>query len=223
MLNNRALAEAPSARTLVIWLAHPQKNQMTSSVSIQLGVAKNHIDGATELYCQALQEKITPFLGPPERAAPFLASGLVADRAFVALAAGEVVGIAGFKLAGRDLFRPSLGSFFREYGLSAPLRLGALALLERKEEPDCLLMDGLAVAKSARGQGIGTRLLASIEAHAISLGKRSIRLDVIDTNPAARRLYERLGFVAEKTEDVGPLRVVLPFRQVTEMRKYLGP
>ena len=221
MLNTWVAAKIPSRRPLVIRPVRPQKILMTDAISIRLGVAENHIGAATELYCRALEEKITPFLGPPERAAAFLASGMVANRAFVALAGGEVVGIAGFKLAGRDLFRPSLGDFFREYGLTAPFRLAGLALLERKEEPGCLLMDGLGVAESARGQGIGTRLLAQIETHAVSLGKRSIRLDVIDTNPAARRLYERLGFVAVKTEDVGPLRALLPFRQVTEMRKNL--
>ena len=44
-----------------------------------------------------------------------------------------------------------------------------------------------------------------------------IRLDVIDTNPDARRLYERLGFVAERTNNFEGLRPVLGFGASTTM------
>ena len=98
-----------------------------------------------------------------------------------------------------------------------------MALLERKEDPSGLLMDGIAVSAQARGQGVGTRLLAAIEDHARVLGKTSIRLDVIDTNPDARRLYERVGYRAVRTTGVGPFRPLFQFRSTTEMKKTLAP
>ena len=66
--------------------------RMKDEVRIQLGVPRPRYAQATALYCQAFREKLCPFLGPIERASRFLAAGLVADRAFVALHDDEVVG-----------------------------------------------------------------------------------------------------------------------------------
>ncbi len=192
---------------------------MTEDITIQLGVPHAQIDEATTLYCDAFHEKLTPFLGAKDRAARFLAGGLEPNRAFVAMQAGAVVGIAGFKVDGKGLFEPGLGRFVKEYGWTAPARVLGLLLLERPEGPDHLLMDGIAVSQAVRGKGIGTKLLQAIEAHARKLKKLAIRLDVIDTNPGARRLYERFGFEAIKTTGIGPLKHLFSFQTSTEMHK----
>ena len=195
---------------------------MTGNISVQLGCPKNLHHSATELFVTALNEKLSPFLGEPERAAAFLTASVNGKRMFVALCDGKVVGVAGFKRDGKGLFEPGFASFYQEYGLSAPLRMAGLMLLERPEEGDCLLMDGIAVADGMRGKGIGTRLLEAIENHARNLDCKSIRLDVIDTNPNARRLYERFGFVAGKTRGTGFLAPLFSFRSSTEMYKNLS-
>lgn len=61
-------------------------------------------------------------------------------------------------------------------------------------------MDGITVEKTARGLGIGSRMIKTLFSYATATGFKSIRLDVIDTNTNARRLYEKLGFKAIKTE-----------------------
>ena len=192
---------------------------MTDAVSIRRGVPEVLRAHATALYCEALKAKLTPFLGPKERAARFLAPALRADRAFVATDDAGIFGIAGFHQDGFGLFDVALARFWREYGLSGPVRALGLVALERRVASDTLLMDGIAVDAAARGQGIGTRLLDAICDHARDLGKTSVRLDVIDTNPRARALYERRGFVAVKTEGIGPLRAIFSFRAVTTMRR----
>ncbi len=194
---------------------------MSQEIEIRLGLSDGQQAAATALYCSAFEVKLTPFLGPPERAARFLLTGLVDDRMFTALRAGQVVGLAGFKQGGRGAFEPGFRRFFQEYGITAPLRLAGLLLLERAERPGELLLDGIAVDPEARGQGIGTRLLQAIEEHARALGETSIRLDVIDTNPGARRLYERMGFKAVKTSSTGLLAPFFPFKSSTLMRKAL--
>lgn len=192
---------------------------MASEILIKHGVPPSLVQEASALYCQAFIDKLAPFLGAHDRAARFLAASLVPERAIVALRDGALLGVAGFKLDGTGLFAPTLGQFRKEYGFSGLFRLVGLALVERSEEPGVLLMDGIAVAEHARGNGVGTRLLQGIEAHARKMGKHKVRLDVIDTNAGARRLYERFGFQAGETSGIGVFRLVFPFRSSTTMTK----
>lgn len=52
----------------------------------------------------------------------------------------------------------------------------------------------LAVAPAWRGHGIGQALIGHLLAQARELGRQQIVLDVAASNPAAERLYARLGF-----------------------------
>ena len=78
-------------------------------------------------------------------------------------------------------------------------------------------MDGIFVAAAARGQGVGSALLAEIKNHAVTQGYQNVRLDVIDTNPQARALYGRNGFVAQSETDIDPFRHLFGFRKATTM------
>ena len=92
-----------------------------------------------------------------------------------------------------------------------------LSALDRPVEPGSLLMDGIFVSESARGQGIGTLLLDAIKRKARALGSSNVRLDVIDSNTRARALYMRQGFVAVETSETGLFRHVFGFRSSTRM------
>jgi GNAT superfamily N-acetyltransferase len=64
----------------------------------------------------------------------------------------------------------------------------------------------LAVQKAARGQGIGTALVASVIARFAAPGTISLATfgaDVVEGRPA-RRLYERMGFAADAMLPRGP-------------------
>ena len=84
-------------------------------------------------------------------------------------------------------------------------------------------MDGIAVRADQRGQGIGTRLLCGIFDFASTQHFQSIRLDVVDTNPRARQLYERVGFVPTQTHAYPFLHRIVGFSRVTTMVKMLSP
>jgi L-amino acid N-acyltransferase YncA len=73
-------------------------------------------------------------------------------------------------------------------------------LADHAPEADEIYVDGIAVAGRARGLGIGTQLLDEIRSLARAHGKQFVRLDVIDTNPRAQALYERLGYRVTKVE-----------------------
>jgi RimJ/RimL family protein N-acetyltransferase len=56
---------------------------------------------------------------------------------------------------------------------------------------------GMSVLSPHRGRGIGSRLLDTAIAWAECRSIRRLELEVLSNNPAARRLYERKGFVVE--------------------------
>ncbi len=76
--------------------------------------------------------------------------------------------------------------------------------------PDHLIVD-ISLFPDQRGQGAGAALIGHSQAEAAALG-RGMRLHVHDGNPGARRLYERLGFVAGDTAENGyrPMRWAAP-------------
>ena len=78
------------------------------------------------------------------------------------------------------------------------------------------------VHPAMRGKGIGTRLLEAVFDFARAKGFGSVRLQVVDTNPDARRLYERMGFVATATHRHPYLRRMMGFSAVTTMVKELS-
>ena len=57
----------------------------------------------------------------------------------------------------------------------------------------------LEIDDANRGRGIGTRVIALVEAEVSRLGGTAVGLSVFDHNPAARRLYDRLGYRAVST------------------------
>ena len=57
-----------------------------------------------------------------------------------------------------------------------------------------LRIDSLAVAPNERGSGVGRLLLHEVFALARERGFTSVILEVVDSNPRARNLYELLGF-----------------------------
>ncbi|GAA0222464.1 GNAT family N-acetyltransferase [Cryptosporangium japonicum] len=172
------------------------------------------------LYWEAFGRKLGPALDPPEAGRAFLATHLNHDRAVVAIAGGRVVGVAGYQLRGRALTGGGARDVLSAYGAVRGLRrLAILALFERTPAPGELVMDGIAVDARHRGHGIGSSLLSEIVTIAAENACRRIRLDVIDTNPRARALYERHGFVARRTEQTPYLRRLLGFGAVTTMHR----
>ncbi len=188
-------------------------------VTISAGFAEHHRSEATRLFWQAFKAKLNPVMGPEAKAQRFLARVADPSHAISATALdGALLGIAGYKTAQGAFIGGDWADLTAVYGtLGALWRAPLLSILERNLADDVLLMDGIFVTEAARGQGVGTRLLNAIKAEAASRGLSQTRLDVIDTNPRARALYEREGFVAGERHDLGPLRLLFGFRHATTM------
>ncbi|ASJ73179.1 GNAT family N-acetyltransferase [Granulosicoccus antarcticus] len=174
---------------------------------------------AAQLYDVAFGSKLALAVPDEKQRIDMLAKGFVLEHSIAAITNGELVGLAGFPTPDGSLtsgigYRSLLSDFGFLGGNRAAL---VFSVYDRESRKGELLMDGIVVDASCRGQGIGTQLFSSLIKLAIERGYSTIRLDVIDTNPAARRLYERLGFVATKTERFEFLRWLLGFGASTTM------
>jgi ribosomal protein S18 acetylase RimI-like enzyme len=174
---------------------------------------------AASLYDAAFGAKLGIAIPDSTARLALLQQALDPAHSFAAIKGDEMVGIAGFKTSTGALtsgitpkrLMAQLGVF------GAARAILVLSLFERSLAPGQLLMDGIAVSPAARGGGIGTRLLERLKEHTAEVGLKTIRLDVIDTNPDARRLYERVGFTATNTERFEYLRWLLKFSSATTL------
>ena len=187
--------------------------------SIAIGIAGGDRLRAAEIYEQAFGAKLGIAINSREHRINLLRDGLNLSHAIAALHGEYLVGIVGFT-TGPIAFTSGITyrKILREIGFfkgqKAALILG---LFERKARDKELLMDGIAVCEDHRGEGHGTKLFDALKTYAGEKGFETIRLDVIDTNPDARRLYEQLGFVAERTNTFEGLRPLLGFGASTTM------
>lgn len=85
--------------------------------------------------------------------------------------------------------------------------LGSIALLPAGYTPEHVIPEDRAhivslwVRPQARGRGVSGRLLDALARIALERGRGDLRLDVDESNTAARHLYERLGFTATGARD----------------------
>lgn len=177
------------------------------------------------LYWEAFAQKLHHVLGPQDKALKFIAEHLDPDFALIARGPGnDILGVAGFKTRQGALIGGTLADIAKTYGwFTACWRGPLLAMLERDLVEDVLLMDGICVSSQARGLGLGTALLAAVKQEAAAQGLAGVRLDVINTNPRARALYQREGFTEIGQENLGPLKHLFGFESSTKMLCPIAP
>ncbi|HMK91684.1 MAG TPA: GNAT family N-acetyltransferase, partial [Thermoleophilia bacterium] len=168
------------------------------------------------IYARAFPDKLAAMLDGHVAAGPAIMTALVepADT-WVAVRDGAPVGVVCVK----DEERPAPGHpLWRVLRRHLPPPAAARAWLHSwlihtvSVGPDCLYLDYVAVEPAAQGEGVGGALLELVIDEARRRGKTSVGLYVIDRNRAARRLYERHGFVALRSEHLRLFRRVAGFR-----------
>jgi len=196
-------------------------------VSVKRGIPDELRDRTALLYDLAFGEKLG--LAIPNAGERFkllsktmqlqYAIGAYADQQSAQHMGQQLVGLAGFSTSDGSLTGGvDYQGLLSEMGWLKGNRAAAvLSLYERKANPGELLMDGIVVDPDYRGKGIGSQLFAHLIEYGRAEHYATIRLDVVDSNPGARRLYERLGFSEEKTERFEFLRGILGFGASTTM------
>ena len=168
---------------------------------------------AAALFEGAFGEKMRLAIRDGQKRVAVMERLIIADHVVIARDGDQLLGMAGLSSLGP----PFEGGLMGQSWDPRPLRdvlgwVGAtwatlsLRLADHHPAPGELYVDGLAVAPEARGQGIGSRLLAEIAATARRGGLGFVRLEVVDTNPRAQALYERLGYTVTRVESLRPVQ-----------------
>ena len=200
-------------------IEHMKSNKLT----YQLGLPEKFRHDAARLYDEAFGQKFGLIIKNREQRIAVLADSVLPGLAIVALEEDRLAGIAGFHENGLSFFGGgSIKTLFKHLGFFRGLRAALLfSFFERKPFKGDLLMEGIVVDPMSRGKGIGTGLIDKLTEYAKENGFDWIRLDVIDINEGARRLYERKGFVAVNTDKFPYLRRLIGFGAATTMMKYV--
>lgn len=194
---------------------------MSTSFTIRPGFDETDRKDVAHLFWTAFSAKLMRVLGPDAKGEAFFARIMDPDFALSAYdESGRLLGVAGFKTAKGALTDGDFKDIVAIFGwFGATWRLAPLMLLEREIAKDILLMDGIFVAEHARSKGVGAALLQAVCDEAKARNCRAVRLDVIDTNPRARALYERVGFQAHEKHDLGPFKWLFGFSYATTMTR----
>ena len=190
-----------------------------NEIHYQFGIAESHRADAARLYEEAFGKKFAVAVANDKERLALTEESLSLSFAAAAFSGDELVGIAGFKTS-RGSFMENLTfkAMFRRLGFWRGLRaLTIFSLYERPRKKSEFMLDGIAVKETMRGRGVGSAMIAMIKERAREDGYLRLRLDVVDTNPAARRLYERLGFVAGRPQKFEEMRWLFRFGKSTPM------
>ena len=190
-----------------------------SDIIFQIGLPEQFRADAAKLYDEAFGQKLSVAVRSNEKRISLIQKGFIIEYAIVALSDNTLLGIAGLHTSSGSLTGGiSYKDLLSELGfLKGNWAAIIFSLYDRKPKAGELLMDGIAVHADSRGKGVGSKLLEKIAMYAQQNKFKNVRLDVIDINPEAKKLYERMGFKAVKTERFPYLRWLLGFSGSTTM------
>ncbi len=192
-------------------------------MTIKLGFNEKDRIVVAQLYAEAFKKKFENLIGDEAVVSMLLKKGLNPDYCLTCYDDQQLVGLAGFHVGRSALVNLTFSNFIEQFGFFKGLTKGLIAaiIFYRKTQPkDELLMDGIAVHENFRGQGIGSQLFDQLFEWAKVNKYKAIHLDVIDENPKAKALYERLGFIKTSYEKIPRfIERQIGVSGVTHMRK----
>jgi len=170
-------------------------------IIIRQGISPKDRFRAGMLFIEAFYGKFRHIIKNESTFLNLIGSGLNLNYCISAYNEGKLLGICGFQYGKHRFVNFRFSDFIKRFGIFKGIAKCFLCrFYYRKHKDRQLLMDGITVEKSARGLGIGRRMIETLFYYASAMKFKNIRLDVIDTNTNARKLYEKLGFKAVRTK-----------------------
>jgi len=194
---------------------------------VRVGLISEHKIEAAELYSKAFERKYVKILGSQKAIMELFSRGINSDRAISAIShEGELIGVAGFQLSGKKLIGIKFKDYKNQYGLikgGIKYVVFETIFYRKRDDNKQLLMDRIVVKVGNRGKGIGKELFKKLEEFSIENNLTSLKLDVIDENPKAKKLYEKIGFEQKSYQKVPKIiRRLIGVSGVTTMVKKLA-
>jgi len=178
-------------------LENPSKKELDIKILNKLD--KSYYSDAVCIFYEAFEQKIRAFIKSKEKALSIYEKSLIPDKIFPAVLDNKIVGFAGLQHNGRSFIEVKYATLRLYYNpFKSAFIYQIFKLMTPKIKKDTVRIDSIAVLKPYRSMGIGTMLINEVFDFARKNGLKKVRLEVVDTNPKAKALYERMGFVQEK-------------------------
>ncbi len=175
-----------------------------SNLSVTVGFPQTQQQQVAEIIYEGFRHILDPLFPSRDQALLLIQACLDPEICLAVYVGDRLVGIAGLQYDNRALLTYRLGNFQQQLGWFKGLFLWLLIRFSNyRPKPSELYLQILAIAPDQRGKGLGTLLLEQVFEFARQNQYTYLDLEVVDTNANARRLYERLGFVAIKTIQFG--------------------
>lgn len=203
-------------------------NQLRNEITTATTLPKAMKAEAAEIYYGEFKQKYDGLLMMPrteEQALHVLQESMNSAMGIYAFnEQGRLVGLVGLGSQDRKFINYKWKLLMQEFGLlGAALRKLIKFFESGMLKTGQLRVEGIVVSNAFQGKGIGTTLMNAVFEQAQSWGFQSICLEVINTNPGARRLYHRLGFQDTGRIYFGPLTRRAGFTSIWRMEKALTP
>ncbi len=182
-------------------------------------IEDKYLGSLAEIVYDAFETKITALGIQKEAAIEIIVNSMAPDSAFFAYQENRLVGAVGIVTNSSRFLNFRFKELRKRFN---PLKAVVYYLILNFDSgipKNELKIESLAVSGEMRGQGIGTQLVNRVEQFAAENGYSLLSLDVVDTNVAAQKLYERLGFEVVKTTKFGGLTRSAGFTSSYYMQK----
>lgn len=166
---------------------------------------KGYRSTAAMILVQAFKSKLLGILGTEEQLYEVILKSIDAKHIVVARSSeGELIGVAAYQYNGKFTLDITLSTMIEVYGFWRGIQKMFMLFTHfpTKRDISTLYVDALAVDGRFRGQGVGQLLLKEIEKIAIEENLSFVSLDVVKENTRAKELYEKVGFVEVKYEEL---------------------
>jgi len=170
-----------------------------SKIKISVKINEEQLNQAMNIFYSAFKQKIRPLIKSREKAVAIYKNSLNKDRVFYALIENDVVGIAGLHYENKNFIEIKY-SYLRKYfnPFTSYFIYFMWKIFSPKVKEDAVRIDSIAVKEQFRGAGIGTDLINKVLEFAKNKAFKEVVLEVVNTNPKAKKLYERMGFKEKK-------------------------
>jgi ribosomal protein S18 acetylase RimI-like enzyme len=170
-----------------------------TEIKIIEGLPEHLYHQTAEIIYEAFGRKINCIIRPKDKAILILERSINPELGFFAISKGKVIGFLGIHYLNNEFLKMNFSNINKEFNFLKSFFIWFLFRIDspnlKKEE---IRINYLAVEKSIRGSGIGTKLTKKFLDYAKKQGFKTARLEVVNTNPRAKKLYEKIGFSVKK-------------------------